>query len=462
MRMRLVFKPLRMKIAMGLWLIWQIAIALSCRPLQDDYAYLDIGSNQGFSNYLSDFWSNWGGNLTPSLIRIPFYLPSISGVHWWGFALYSFLTSLLVLFTSMILTTWLRGKSVKDFDARDITIAIFTCIGFEGIFSPGLLAAFVFGPASSTHLVPICFLIIGLWLCTFDNQRSIIKIVLWLPILISGFIAGNCNFAEGGLAIGVISILLIGNQVRPELVHKLGFTKIGNLIIFGVGTLIGFITIIASPGFKNRADSGNGLPSGFKEILIGFRSSFVSFSGDVITHPVWIFILIFAILFFGRSLIEEIVGTRALALIIVTALCYLSLIIGTAFAYAAWHQSVGLLFLLTPSALATAHFLLPAPHIVKRYTLLLRISSSILAIVILILITRVTILEISRGATWDRNLVLNSCLIKKDSQSKLLGSEVRYWPLGLGVEDINRWDWMSNNYKNWLNNPNFKKEVICD
>jgi hypothetical protein len=459
--MNLAAQSLRLKIIFGLWLIWQIVIAFSCRPVQDDYSYLDIGSNAGFSNYLSDFWKNWGGNLFPSLIRIPFYLlylPSISGSQWWGLALYSFLTSMLVLFATLILTTWLRGKTLSDFDSRDLLLAIFTCIGFEGIFSPGVLAAFVFGPASSTHLLPVCILIIGLWLCTLNKM----KLGLFPALFILGFIAGNCNFAEGGLAVVTISLLLICYRLKNKIISGLGFINIQELIIFGMGTYLGFITIVASPGFENRANSGNGLPSGFNEILIGFRSSFVSFSGDVITHPVWIFLAIFAILFLKKGLKEEIVQSRALALILLTVLCYLSLIIGTAFAYAAWHQSVGLLFLLTPSSIAIAYLFLRFERIVSRFSVVLKISLGVLALLIPLMITRVTVLEVQRGLMWDRNLLANSCLISADNQAKLLGAEIKYPPLGLGIEDVNRWEWMSNNYKNWLASPSFKSGVICD
>ena len=63
---------------------------------------------------------------------------------------------------------------------------------------------------------------------------------------------------------------------------------------------------------------------------------------------------------------------------------------------------------------------------------------------------------------WDKNLIANRCLIGADNQAKLLGAEVRYPPIGLGIEDVNRWEWMSNNYKSWLASPGFKKNPICE
>ena len=459
--MQLSAQPMRMKMVLGLWSLWQFVIALYCRPVQDDYSYLDIGSNQGFSIYISDFWNSWGGNLSPSLIRIPFYLPSISGNQWWGIVLYSFLTSLLVLATSMILTTWLRGKSLKEFDFRDLILGVITCVGFEGIFSPGVLAAFVFGPASSTHLIPICSQIIGLWVCTLKNKNGVKNFGVLIVLFILGFIAGNCNFAEGIMAVITISLLLICHYIRGEMIFRLGFSNVKKMIVFATGTLFGFVTIVLSPGFMNRANTGAGLPSGFKEILIGFRSSFVSFSGDVVTHPAWIALTILIILFFKRELKEEVNSSRVLALIFLTTLCYLSLIIGTAFAYSAWHQSIGLLFLLTPSSLALAYLLMAFENIIVKISFIFRVSLGLLALLIPIMIIRVTVLEVKRGIAWDKNLLANYCLIGEADQQKLLGAEVRYPPIGLGIEDVNRWEWMSENYKKWLQSSTFEKKINC-
>ena len=151
-----------------------------------------------------------------------------------------------------------------------------------------------------------------------------------------------------------------------------------------------------------------------------------------------------------------------MALVVLTTLCYLSLIVGTAFAYAAWHQSVGLLFLLTPTSIAIAYFLLPFAQVFERFSLLLKVLLGTLALLISVLAIRVTVLEVSRGATWDKNLIANSCLLAENNQAKLLGAEIKYPPLGLGVEDVNRWKWMSANYSSWLANPNFTKKVTCD
>ena len=85
-----------------------------------------------------------------------------------------------------------------------------------------------------------------------------------------------------------------------------------------------------------------------------------------------------------------------------------------------------------------------------------------LTLVTLSIITRVTILEVQRGANWDNNLRANGCLISNDNQAKLLGAEIKYPLFGLGIEDVNRWEWMSNNYRNWLSSPKLKKQITCE
>jgi hypothetical protein len=55
-----------------------------------------------------------------------------------------------------------------------------------------------------------------------------------------------------------------------------------------------------------------------------------------------------------------------------------------------------------------------------------------------------------RAVEWEDNLVKNYCMQIKGSDEKFHGAEIRYWPLGLGIEDVNRWQWMSDDYATWL------------
>jgi hypothetical protein len=65
---------------------------------------------------------------------------------------------------------------------------------------------------------------------------------------------------------------------------------------------------------------------------------------------------------------------------------------------------------------------------------------------------RIGVLGVERGIIWDRNLISNVCSLKSDPDADLLGAEIRYPPFGLGVEDVNTWDWMRDKYAGWVIN----------
>jgi hypothetical protein len=43
-----------------------------------------------------------------------------------------------------------------------------------------------------------------------------------------------------------------------------------------------------------------------------------------------------------------------------------------------------------------------------------------------------------------------------------LGAEIKYWPIGLGIEDVNRWDWMEKDYRSWLSSLSEDTSLKCD
>ncbi len=449
------------KIVLFVWSIWQFVLALSCRPIQDDYGYLSSGANRGFSTYLSDFWSSWGGNLAPSIIRIPFYLPSISGRSWVGLALFSLITGGFVFFSSIVISTWLTGRKLRENNLQDFVLAFLTCLGFEGIFSPGVLAAFVFGPASSTHLLPICSLVMGLWLCTITLESRASKVFVTVLIIFTGYISGNSNVAESLAALSVSLILVVLFWIKQRLFFKLGFLDLWRVIVLNGSIILGFVLIVVSPGFRNRANSGSGLPGGITELFTRFRSSFVSFTAEIFTHPMWMVVFLLAIIAFKSNRDLVIVRERAAGLLLLTISVYGSLIIGTTFAYAAWHQSVGLLFLLTPAGIALAFFVSELEKISKKIVSFSRPILVTLIIVIVVLSGRVTVLEVKQGQDWDNNLSKNYCALVKDSKSQLDGAEIKYPPIGLGIEDVNSWQWMRDDYSKWVLSPKFTRGIRC-
>jgi len=448
------------RVLLIVWAGWQLLLAVLCRPVQDDYGYLNLGSNSGFGSYLSNFWLQWGGNLAPSIIRIPFYSPSISGESWIGFGFYSLLTGALILVTSVWITTWLTGRSLGEYNSFDLSIGILTCIGFEGLFSPGVLSAFVYGSASSTHLLPICLLIVGLGLCTIELKNSLLRVFIIFVIFTISLVSGNSNASEGLAGVLVSYSLLITYIYKRSIYAKLGFQEIGRVVSLSLGISIGFFVIVLSPGFRNRANLGSGLPDGIQEFAVRFRSSFVSFSAEVVTHPVWILVLLVTTLFLRKNMLL-IVWERSLALILVTFSVYCSLILGATFAYAAWHQSVGLLFLLTPAGVALARITITDLTVLSWRRMIEKYLVISLALLTLALVSRVTVLEFHQATKWDANLIKNYCLLKQDDHAMLLGSEVRYPPIGLGIEDVNTWAWMRDDYSKWVLSPRFTKKIPC-
>jgi hypothetical protein len=73
----------------------------------------------------------------------------------------------------------------------------------------------------------------------------------------------------------------------------------------------------------------------------------------------------------------------------------------------------------------------------------------------LLTFVRIGILGVSRSQAWDQNLIENICTLKGNPVAELPGAEMRYWPLDLGVEDVNTWKWMRDKYVGWVENvPN--------
>jgi hypothetical protein len=60
------------------------------------------------------------------------------------------------------------------------------------------------------------------------------------------------------------------------------------------------------------------------------------------------------------------------------------------------------------------------------------------------------ILGVSRSQAWDQNLIGNICTLKVNPVAELRGAKILYWPLDLGVEDVNTWKWMRDKCVGWV------------
>jgi hypothetical protein len=307
----------------------------------------------------------------------------------------------------------------------------------------------LFGAASGVHVWPICTLVITLALIAVKEKSKLGGIPLFrlVSFFSLGFIIGNSGLAEGAASLCLVPGLIFMTYRN----YELGFnnSSIRYLQTLFVGIFLGFITIFVAPGFRSRLSRDSQLANLSGNLLEQFRSSLVSFSGELITHPIWILFL-FALP--KMSLILPRMSTvRAKVLAFSFLILFVFVVLGSTFGYAAWHQSGGLLVLFTPSLFAIFSFLRHRsyPDFLKRSRLL---STALLltATLIFCLTVRGLYFQEKRSAEWDRNLVKNYCLQLRDPAGKFLGAEIRYWPLGLGIEDVNRWKWMSDDYAVWL------------
>ncbi len=432
--------------------IWQASLV---RPVADDYTLLKIYSQEGFESFISFIWNNFGGNITPAVIRALFVAPSLDASSWFGFIAFSIMTSLLVIMSYLVLITWLTNRSLRQITINDLLLALLASLAFEGLFTPGLSSAYLFGAAAGVHLWPVCVFILCLKLIdSFSDKQSGFAFLGFLLVsLFLGFIVGNSGFAESSAIFFTLLIITIWNHTKKLDSSRYNFSFALKTHLLGVG--LGLLTIFIAPGFINRNNRLGKIDEGFSGLLESLRSSLVSFSGELLTHPVWLLaILIVA----SKRFLFKIDSARAKILSAFFAITFMMLVFGSTFGYAAWHQSSGLIFLLTPVVFCSPLLKIRTPNILKR-------SSFPLVAIILILIglmTRGIVVQERRSAAWDSSFSQNYCSVIRSSNTPLLGAEIRYWPIGLGVEDVNRWDWMARDYVSWLHQISPQLKTSCE
>lgn len=435
---------------------WQASLV---RPVADDYTLLKIYSQQGFSSFISYIWNNFGGNVTPAVIRAAYLTFSSDASNWYGFMAFSITTSILVVTSYLVLITWLTNRGFRQITINDLLIALLASLAFEGLFTPGLSSAYLFGAAAGVHLWPICIFILTM---KFIEAHSDIKSkrgflgILLLAVLL-GFIVGNSALAESSATFLALLVFIVTVQAKKLEYFSLKFRIAINAHLLGLG--LGLLTIFIAPGFINRNNRLGKVDDGLLSLLENFRSSIVSFSGELLSHPVWLFAILIITL---QKFSLQIISSRAQTLVIYFVLTLLMLVLGSTFGYAAWHQSSGLIFLLTPAAFCAPLLINPIPKAFKRSGLTYRYVSLVaISVILLGLLGRGLVVQETRSSAWDSNFSQNYCLIIRSTNSPLLGAEIRYWPIGLGVEDVNRWLWMEQDYRSWVSSPNLATSRKC-
>lgn len=436
--------------------LWQASLV---RPVADDYTLLRIYSQDGFTSSISYIWNNFGGNITPAAIRALFVAPSLDTSNWFGFIAFSITTSLLVIMSYLVLTTWITNRNMQQITINDLVVALLASLAFEGLFTPGLSSAYLFGAAAGVHLWPVCIFILSLkFIDSFSDMRSRIGFLGFLLIsLFLGFIVGNSGFAESSAIFFTLLVITIWIHTKKldSLKYKFRFAIKTHLL--GVG--LGLLTIFIAPGFINRNIHLGKIDEGFSGLLESLRSSLASFSGELLTHPVWL--LAFLVVVSWKSSLK-IDSSRAKTLVLFFALTYVMLVLGSTFGYAAWHQSSGLIFLLAPVALCIPILSSRVLNILNKSGLAYKnIAMIVVALTLLGLMARGVIMQEHRSSAWDANLTKNYCTVIQLTESPLLGAEIKYWPIGLGIEDVNRWAWMEEDYRSWLSSIYYITSQNC-
>ncbi len=436
--------------------LWQASLV---RPVADDYTLLRIYSQEGFVSSISYIWNNFGGNITPAVIRAAYISLSVDASNWYGFIAFSITTSLLVVASYLVLITWLTNRGIRQITINDLLISLLASLAFEGLFTPGLSSAYLFGAAAGVHLWPMCIFILTLKLidALADKQSGFRFLGFLLVSIFLGFIVGNSGLAESSAIFLTLLIITIKFQTKRTGLFPTKYRIAINSYLLGVS--LGLTTILLAPGFISRNNRLGKIDEGLITLLESFRSSLVSFFGDIFTHPIWLFgvlVVVFQKYSFRINLV------RAQILLMYFVFTFVMVVLGSTFGYAAWHQSSGLIFLLTPAAFCFSILSSRVRDRVKSISLVQKnITLAAITLILLGLMVRGILVQEDRSTAWDSNLLINYCSIIQSTESPLLGAEIKYWPIGLGIEDLNRWAWMEKDYRSWLSSLSEKTPQKC-
>ena len=427
------------------------------RFLQDDYIVLGFLSDSTWSDWLHEVWQGQGGNLWPYGLHALLLTSSVHTVNTSLVAIWTIFVVAVVTLCNLSIFKWVLGEDLKKLGKLKVmTIFSISYLGFEGLFTPGLISAYSYHLASFSHLWPITLLIFAFYQMSIGSRNIFLAFVL-------GVFIGNSNIAESFAAFICLAIMFILRK-KTIFLTKEFYAKSKNFYyaIFS-GTIIGFTVIIISPGFWNRAENSVGLPSSVSEFVRRFLRSFSSFFADLLTHPMfWASFLIGVTISQPiKSFNDQTILVNKIKLLSIMGLILFgSLTIGSTFAYVSWHQSSGLYQIFIPFSFMLGFY--------SKSLFNLNISNYMRIIIFFIVLTSLLLLSLratlafeKRRTDWDNAFKKNVCLIRNDPNSKLIGAEMLYPGFKLGIEDVSSWEWMRDGYAKWISNPKFISKIKC-
>lgn len=430
---------------------------LSTRPLQDDYFLLGALADNSLFDVIKSTWDWQGGNLWPYGAQAMLIQSSLYSNNFTVIALWTLVTLSITSCANYVIIKWALGKNFNLLgNFRVLTIASLSYLGFEGIFSPGLIAAYSFHQTSFSHLYPVSLLFISLYLI----QKKCNKLAVGFFL---GLLIGNSNASESLVAIAILFLLYLASDTK--LLQSIYVSPKKNRFFHGLifGGMLGLLLIFLAPGFWNRANNSVGLPNTHTELFNRFLRAISSFSADILTHPmIWISFLI-GIVF--SSLIlnndeEELLKAKIKVLLLIATLLFLANTIGSTFGYVAWWQSVGFYQIFVPIS-----FIIGLNY---KSFLRINISKKLYSLILIVIMTSITLLSVrfgtaiyNRSSEWDMAFVNNYCTIKNDTKFELIGADMLYPGFSLGIEDISKWQWMRESYVKWVSNSKFIVNIDC-
>jgi hypothetical protein len=438
------------QITLALLFILHLGLITNSRPSQDDYGYLNSLQDSSIFSVVESFWNLWGGNLSTILIASVFIKLALISEIWIAYALFGLFSSCLIGWASLAVLSMMR-PSMPDHQ-RLFSALVVALAGVSSLAFPAHLASLAFVTASIAHLWPICIFLILFWRLQKKSRN-----VLYLFGF--GFLVSNLNIAEG-VSIAIVTLIAITfHTTNLGRSSGLSFPRTQNLLPLFLGEIAGILTIVLAPGFSRRVevlDSGYGTDTDF---LQSFWNAFVAFSGVIFTSPMFLALcLYFTWALFSRRIKLKIIRktfSEMFFIFIFLVSLYAMLIVGSTFAYASWHQSLGLIFLIS---LASLLFIERIREMVEP------ISQKYIFVFLIPLLVSLFVYDlvmgISRASNWDLALKQNFCSVKINQLDNLAGAELLNPITGLGFEDIESWDWMRQDYIFWLKNS--EEKFTCD
>ena len=396
--------------------------AFFARPVQDDYVTLEQLSKGSVLTPSNELIQHWGGNVVSVLIRSTLLFPAQFRNHFVGLRLFVFLTFALLMIAVYCFVKLVYGISLSRFNT--LLSASILSLALEGIFSPTSLGIYAFSAASIVHFWPLCIF-------TIATYQLIQRSLYTGGILF--FIGANCNLTEGFLAVCILIVL--------KFMRKIDVRQF--LISISFSTL-GLLAIILVPGFTERSDLFTAELS-FASILLAVLKSMVIIAVDLLSHPGGYLTLLLGLFASAKFEIKNSISASKFTLV-VFILYFLGTSLGASLAYLAWHQTLGLLLLWYGLTFQIGVALTGC--FAKVNALAVRNGFFVLLATLIIMNVRPIVLVVNRAHAWDKNYKQELCA---NLNQNFESAEIVYPPANLGIEDIDKWKWMTQSFSYWVN-----------